>query len=119
MMTRSRCARMARVAAAAAVAAVALLSVARPAQADVGAEISRAVSATGLKKARIAVSVRRVDATVDSAARSLPAVSILAGEPLVPASNMKLVTTGAALMTLGADANSQTELQRLSDTDES
>jgi D-alanyl-D-alanine carboxypeptidase/D-alanyl-D-alanine-endopeptidase (penicillin-binding protein 4) len=107
MMTQFSCARMALVALCA---ALAMATGAQPAHADLGAEISRAVSATGLKKARIGVSVRRVDAPGDSAARALPAVSILAGEPLVPASNMKLVTTGAALLTLGADFAFRTRL---------
>ncbi|MBU3729072.1 MAG: D-alanyl-D-alanine carboxypeptidase/D-alanyl-D-alanine-endopeptidase [Phycisphaerales bacterium] len=100
----------ARMALAAASAALALATGMRCAHADLGAEISRAVSATGLKKARIAVSVRRMDGAGDTAARSLPSVSILAGEPLVPASNMKLVTTGAALLTLGADFSFRTRL---------
>jgi D-alanyl-D-alanine carboxypeptidase/D-alanyl-D-alanine-endopeptidase (penicillin-binding protein 4) len=107
MMTRSICARMALLAAAA---AMAMCIASGSARADLGAEISRAVSATGLKKARIAVSVRRVDAPGETAARSLPAVSILASEPLVPASNMKLVTTGAALLDLGADFAFRTRL---------
>lgn len=107
MTNSSRCARMALFAA---MAALALAFGAEPAQADLGAEISRAVSATGLKKARIAVSVRRVDAQGDTGARSLPAVSILAGEPLAPASNMKIVTTGAALLTLGPDFAFRTRL---------
>lgn len=106
-MTRFTCARMALVAASA---ALAMAGGTRGAHADLSSEISRAVSATGLKKARIAVSVRRVGGSGDAAARALPAVSILAGEPLVPASNMKLVTTGAALLTLGADFAFRTRL---------
>lgn len=107
MMTRSSRARMALVAA---MAVVALFSSVPLAHADLGAEIARAVSATGLKKARIAVSVRRVDAAGDSGARSAASVSILASEPLVPASNMKLMTTGAALLTLGAEFSFRTRL---------
>ena len=107
MTTRSSCARMALVAASA---AFALVAGAEPAAADLGTEISRAVAATGLKKARIAVSVREVGEPGGSASMARPAVSILAGEPLVPASNMKLVTTGAALLTLGADFAFRTRL---------
>lgn len=107
MTTRFSCARMALVAASA---ASALVAGAQPAAADVGAEISRAVAATGLKKARIAVSVREVGEPGGTAATARPEVSILATEPLIPASNMKLVTTGAALLTLGADFTFRTRL---------
>jgi D-alanyl-D-alanine carboxypeptidase/D-alanyl-D-alanine-endopeptidase (penicillin-binding protein 4) len=107
MMTRLMRARMAH---AAASAALAIVAASQPAHADLGSEISRAVSATGLKKARIAVSVRRVDGAGDSAALPPAEVSIRAAEPLVPASNMKLVTTGAALLALGPDFAFRTRL---------
>ncbi len=107
MTTRFSCARMALVAASA---ALALVAGAQRADADLGAEISRAVAATGLKKARIAVSVRDLGEPGGTASTARPEVSIRANEPLIPASNMKLVTTGAALLTLGADFAFRTRL---------
>lgn len=63
---------------------------------SVSAAIREAVATTGLKKAVIAVSV--CDA---SSGKSI--VSVRGGEPLVPASNMKLLTTAAAMTVLGPD----------------
>lgn len=65
-------------------------------------EVSRLVDSTKLKKAKIAVSIR------DDSGREI--VSIAATEPMMPASNMKLLTTGLALETLGADFSFRTRL---------
>jgi len=62
----------------------------------IAASIREAVGATGLKKAVIAVSIR--DA---STGESL--VSIRGTDALAPASNMKVLTTAAALSVLGPD----------------
>jgi len=60
------------------------------------ASVREAVAATGLKKAVIAVSIREA-----STGKSL--VSVRGGESLAPASNMKVLTTAAALAVLGPD----------------
>lgn len=45
-----------------------------------------------------------------------PLADIQAEKPFIPASNMKLITTGAALLTLGADFTFRTELIRADET---
>lgn len=76
--------------------------------ADLAAAVRQAIAATGLKKASICVSVRdmvtgRVLADVNG------------DQPMLPASNMKVLTTGAALHTLGADFTFRTRLLRNGD----
>ena len=63
---------------------------------SIAAGVRDAVAATGLKKAVIAVSVR--DATTGASI-----ASIRGADALAPASNMKVLTTAAALSVLGAD----------------
>lgn len=69
---------------------------------DLALEVRRLIEATGLRKATIAVSVR------DGSGRSI--VDIRGDTPMLPASNMKLVTTGVALRTLGPDFSFRTRL---------
>ncbi len=76
-----------------------------PAAADLLDEISLQIAAAQMETATVAVSVR--DAETGAAL-----VAINADELLIPASNMKLLTTGAALHMLGADFAFQTRLQR-------
>ena len=71
-------------------------------------EVQRLDQGTGLRKARLSVSVRDE--------RGRPVVDLRADEPMAPASNMKLLTTGAALATLGPDFSFQTRLLRNGDT---
>ncbi|MBC23690.1 MAG: D-alanyl-D-alanine carboxypeptidase/D-alanyl-D-alanine-endopeptidase [Phycisphaerae bacterium] len=66
-------------------------------------KVAQLRSAAGIPKASISVSIR--DATDD---RLL--VSRYGSRPMIPASNMKLFTTGMALDLLGADYSFQTEL---------
>jgi D-alanyl-D-alanine carboxypeptidase/D-alanyl-D-alanine-endopeptidase (penicillin-binding protein 4) len=76
--------------------------------ASLGAAIQAAVEASGLKKATIGVSVREVG--------SGAAVADISGARLMtPASNMKVLTTGAALRVLGADWKFTTRLVRNGD----
>jgi D-alanyl-D-alanine carboxypeptidase/D-alanyl-D-alanine-endopeptidase (penicillin-binding protein 4) len=70
--------------------------------------VRQAINATGLKKADISVSIR------DARTGDL-IVDVDGGKPLVPASNMKVLTTGAALHTLGADFLFRTRLVRSGD----
>ncbi|MBM4008779.1 MAG: D-alanyl-D-alanine carboxypeptidase/D-alanyl-D-alanine-endopeptidase [Planctomycetes bacterium] len=63
---------------------------------SIGASVREAVAATGLKKAALAVSIREA-----STGRSI--VSVRGGEALAPASNMKVLTTAAAITVLGPD----------------
>jgi len=74
----------------------------RSAPIDLALEVRRLVEATGLKKAKIAVSIRDGNGRV--------VVDLLGREPMLPASNMKLITTGVALKTLGADFSFRTRL---------
>ncbi len=67
-------------------------------------EVARQIEATKLRKAKIAVSIR------DDEGREV--VSIGATEPMLPASNMKLLTTGMALDILGSDFSFRTQLLR-------
>ncbi|MCZ6837269.1 MAG: D-alanyl-D-alanine carboxypeptidase/D-alanyl-D-alanine-endopeptidase [Planctomycetota bacterium] len=94
---------------------LATLVLAAPALADLGSEVRHAIRGSQITKGRITVSIRDVDA--DQA----PLVSILwdngkmttaAETPMIPASNMKLLTTGAALHVLGPDFVFQTKLIR-------
>ena len=70
--------------------------------ADLALDARRLVEATALKKAKLAVSIR------DASGRVI--VDIAGSEPMLPASNMKLVTTGVALATLGSDFSFRTRL---------
>ena len=63
---------------------------------SIGASVREAVGATGLKKAVIAVSIR--DASTGESI-----VSVRGTDALTPASNMKVLTTAAALSVLGPD----------------
>ncbi|MSR69914.1 MAG: D-alanyl-D-alanine carboxypeptidase/D-alanyl-D-alanine-endopeptidase [Phycisphaerales bacterium] len=72
---------------------------------DIASAIRSEVAALGLKKAVIAVSVREVDG-------GNSVVSLQANEPMVPASNMKLLTTGAALLGLSPNFVFRTQLLR-------
>lgn len=72
---------------------------------DLAGSIRAEIAALGLKKAVIGVSVRDVSS-------GACVVSLRGSEPLVPASNMKLLTTGAALLGLGGDFVFRTRLLR-------
>lgn len=72
---------------------------------DVGAGVRQDIANLGLKKAIIAVSVRDLQT-------GALVVDVAGDQMLLPASNMKLLTTGAALHTLGADFRYQTRLLR-------
>ncbi|MDA1007450.1 MAG: D-alanyl-D-alanine carboxypeptidase/D-alanyl-D-alanine-endopeptidase [Planctomycetota bacterium] len=81
------------------------LSATAIAAADIGSDVRAALRATGLKKADFAVSIR------DLRTGKLVA-SIDGTTPMAPASNQKIVTTGAALLALGADFRFETKLLR-------
>lgn len=83
-----------------------LVTVLAPAAAsaqELAGEIDRLVAAAKLGKAKAGVSVIDLQTGEVLAAHR-------AGEPMVPASNMKLLTSGAALLTLGADFMFRTEI---------
>ena len=69
------------------------------------ADVQRAIDTADLKGGRVAVSIR--DAQTDAAL-----VAIAADDLMVPASNMKLLTTGAALHALGPNFEFRTQLLR-------
>jgi len=71
-------------------------TLAAPALADLQDDVGQAIRIAGFEKAIVAVSVR------DAQTRE-PIVSINDIELMIPASNMKLLTTGTALHVLGAD----------------
>jgi D-alanyl-D-alanine carboxypeptidase/D-alanyl-D-alanine-endopeptidase (penicillin-binding protein 4) len=69
-------------------------------------EVRGAIRDSGLKEASIAVSVRDADSDEEL-------VAIEADRPMIPASNMKLLTSGAALHLLGTDFRFRTRLLAL------
>jgi serine-type D-Ala-D-Ala carboxypeptidase/endopeptidase (penicillin-binding protein 4) len=73
--------------------------------ASIVAEIDRAIRSAPLQGATVAVSIR--DAETNAAI-----VSVNASRPMIPASNMKLLTAGAALHVLGPDFSFNTKLKR-------
>ncbi|MHC4415434.1 MAG: D-alanyl-D-alanine carboxypeptidase/D-alanyl-D-alanine endopeptidase [Planctomycetota bacterium] len=79
--------------------------IAGPAAADLRDEVVIEIKRARLSGATVAVSVR--DAETGTAL-----VSINADEPLIPASNMKMLTTGAALHVLGPGFEFKTRLLR-------
>lgn len=82
----------------AALAAAAALAAPAPAAEDAGlrARVAKALAAPALRSADAGVAVSRLG-------ESDPLLSIAADRPLAPASNMKVVTTAAALELLGRD----------------
>ena len=72
---------------------------------DMASAIRAEVNSLGLKKAVIAVSVREC-------ATGYSVLSLNGNEPMTPASNMKLLTTGAALLGLGPDFVFRTRVLR-------
>lgn len=81
-----------------------LRSAPREPAASLETEVRRLVEAMGLKRAKVAVSIR------DERGREI--VSINASEPMLPASNMKLLSTGLALRILGPDFSFRTRILR-------
>ncbi len=72
-------------------------------KADLAQAVQHQIKALGLKKAAIGVSIRDV-------ATGKVVASFHADDPMTPASNMKLLTTGAALVTLGREFSFETRL---------
>lgn len=76
--------------------------------------ISQSRSGSGsLKDAEIAVSIRACD---DGPGPGREIIAINADRPLLPASNMKLIATGAALHVLGPDFVFETRIRGVQDT---
>src|SRR5262245_52282315 len=75
------------------------------AHADLAAQVRSAIPRSGLDGARIAVSVR--DCTSGE-----HLVSVAGDSPMIPASNMKLLTSGAALHVLGPHFHFRTRFLR-------
>jgi len=71
--------------------------------ADLQSEIDRAIAASAIRSATISVSVRDADNDQHLA-------HVNADTPMLPASNMKLLTSGAALHILGADFEFRTRM---------
>ncbi len=86
-----------------AVAAPLALAVPAARPSDLAPSVRAEIAALGLSKARVAVSIRDV-------ATGRVVISSLGSEPMVPASNMKLLTTGAVLQGLGPNFAFQTKL---------
>lgn len=77
--------------------------VAVPARADLNTIIDAAIRTTDLRGAVTAVSVR------DELGREI--ASVRGEQPMIPASNLKVFTTGAALLVFGADHRFETHLR--------
>ncbi len=77
-----------------------------PLRADLTGDIQDILKDKLLQKSEAAVHVVRLDGS----ARPKSLVRIDADKPLIPASNLKLITTAAALHTLGADFKFSTQL---------
>ena len=88
---------------------LATLLPARPARADLDADLRAILRDKFLARASVGVQVLRLGETP---AETRPLFSHNATTPLIPASNMKLVTTASALEHLGADFKFQTLLVR-------
>ena len=73
------------------------------AQAGLREDVDRLIRSAALKGGTVAVSIRET-------ATSAPLVSVNADLPMTPASNMKLLTSGAALHALGAEFEFSTRL---------
>ena len=79
-----------------------------PARADLPGEVAGLLNSSGLQRSSIAISI--CDASTDATL-----VSINADQPMTPASNMKLLTSGAALHYLGPRFEFATRLIRAGD----
>lgn len=87
---------------------VVLIGLGSGAWAQVQVEVERAVQATPLRGASLGISIR-------DAGTQASLAEINPNTPLIPASNMKVLTTGAALHVLGADFKFNTRLIRSGD----
>jgi D-alanyl-D-alanine carboxypeptidase/D-alanyl-D-alanine-endopeptidase (penicillin-binding protein 4) len=86
---------------------VALAGLCRPARADLAADVQAILKDKTLAKAEVSVAIFRLG---DSPQTDKPLFKHNAEIPMIPASNLKLVTTSAALETLGADFKFRTLL---------
>lgn len=82
-----------------------LMAVTTAVHADLRIEVERALRTNTLGSATVGISIRDSDTNVEL-------VGIAADRPMIPASNMKLLTTGVALHLLGEDFAFQTKLLR-------
>src|SRR5688572_4124416 len=94
---------MTRVSRTAWIGVISLLGVASTAPAGLREDVDRLIRNTALKGATVAVSVRDCDS-------GAALVSVNPDARMIPASNMKLLTTGAALHALGPDFEFTTRL---------
>ena len=78
------------------------------ARADLGADIERALRTVDLRKAKASISVRDPES-------GNAVIAIDAERPMMPASNMKLLTTGAFLHAFGKDFAFRTRMMRAHD----
>lgn len=76
--------------------------------ADINIEFDRLLASAGLDKSTIAIVARDLE-------NSETLIFYNGSDQLIPASNMKLITTGAALLALGPDFSFQTKTLRTSD----
>ncbi len=97
---------------------LAVLAVASSAGADLWADIHDVVRRAQISRGTIAVSVRDADDSGEALVSLFwnnGSVNSAAGTPMIPASNLKLLTTGTALHALGSDFMFQTPLLRAGD----
>lgn len=83
--------------------ALSLLAMAQTALAGILADVDRAIRSAQLKGATVGVSIRDTQSGVEL-------VNVNSRQPFIPASNMKLLTTGAALHLLGPEFHFNTRL---------
>jgi D-alanyl-D-alanine carboxypeptidase/D-alanyl-D-alanine-endopeptidase (penicillin-binding protein 4) len=84
-----------------------VLLAAASARADLQQDVRKAIGEAKLKNASIGVQIVKLGQAPEL---DQPLVSIEADKPLIPASNLKLITTAAAIDTLGVDFEFRTQL---------
>lgn len=90
-----------------AISLLAVLALASSVRADLQQDVRRAISSSNLKSASVGVQIVKLGQAPEL---DQTIVAIDPDKPLIPASNLKLITTAAAIDTLGVDFEFRTQL---------